>query len=107
MSEPVTRAFVIGKVLATVLREKAEETVTDLLSDVGRFEAEQRENLRQFTEEVLARAEQELQTPTTVDTNGSTTESASPTGDLQETIDELRAEIAELRSALKAYRSAP
>lgn len=105
MSEPVTRAFVIGKVLATVLREKAEETFTDLLSDVGRFEAEQRENLRQFTEEVLTRAEQELHTTEPVDSQGAPMEVTTPTGDLQETIDELRAEIAELRAALKAYRT--
>lgn len=104
MSEPVNRAFVIGKALATVLREKAEETITDVLGDVGRFEAEQRENLRQFTQEVLARADQELQTP--ADANAPTGNGATPTGDLQETIDELRAEIAELRAALKQYAKA-
>ncbi|MEM8637536.1 MAG: DUF6825 family protein [Cyanobacteria bacterium P01_G01_bin.54] len=102
MSESVTRAFVVGKVLATVLREKTESAVTNTLNDWGRLGAEQREHLRQFTQEVLSRAEQELQaTPVTV-ANG-TVSAAAPKGDLQETIDELRAEIAQIRSALKTY----
>ncbi|MGB0562212.1 MAG: DUF6825 family protein [Spirulinaceae cyanobacterium] len=106
MSEPVTRAFVLGKAFATVLREKAESALTDVLSDLGRIEAQQRETLRQFTHEVVTRADQELQTAP-VSVPSGTASAVAPKGDLQETIDELRAEIAEIRAALKVHAPTP
>lgn len=103
MSDPVTRAFFVGRALATVLGEKVEHSLTNALSDLGRFEAEQRENLRQLTTEVLNRADRELNQFET-DGPGETNAAPSPT-DLQETIDDLRAEIARLRSTLTQYRA--
>ncbi len=102
MSNAVTRAFFIGRALAAVASEKVEAAATDALSELGKFDAEQREKLRQFTEEVLARAEQELSQAT--GGVSSATSSDSP-GDLQATIDDLRAEIAQLRAALHARQS--
>ncbi|MEC4896194.1 MAG: hypothetical protein SAL07_11855 [Oscillatoria sp. PMC 1051.18] len=112
MSNPVIHAFFIGRAVAEIIGEKVEDSFTNALSELGKFDAEQRENLRQFTEEVIARAEREISLydrsdPTTgtspSPTSGSLrTESSS---DLQETIDELRAEIARLKSELKQYRS--
>jgi uncharacterized small protein (DUF1192 family) len=99
MSNPVLHAFFLGRAFAEVLSEKIEDTLTNALSDLGKFDAEQREQLRQFIEEVQARAERDV----------SQGNSVSPPGedetDLQETIDDLRAEIARLKAELKNYRS--
>lgn len=101
MSNSVINAFFFGRALAEVLNEKVEDALTNALSELGKFDAEQREKLHQFTEEVLARAKQELEKQQYT----ATATSVSDSGDLQETIDELRAEIACLRAELKIYRS--
>jgi uncharacterized small protein (DUF1192 family) len=97
MSNPVLRAFFFGRALAEVLNEKLEDTITNALSELGKFDAEQRENLHKFMEEVQVRAEQEA-------AKGNATEGVESPSDLQETIDELRAEIARLRAELKNFR---
>ncbi len=121
---PVTNAFFFGRALAEVMSEKLEESFTSAMSDLGKFDAEQRENLRQLMEEVQLRAERAA-----VSTTGSTpyprgnstqsnaskvaktnntinidTSSTNP-DDLQTMLDQLRAEIATLRSELKKYRN--
>lgn len=101
MSNPVLHAFFLGRAAAEVLNEKIELGVTHALSELGKFDAEQRENLRQFVTEVQARAAT-IEPPT--GSAGSST-SHAPKEDLQERIDELRAEIARLKSELKKYRS--
>lgn len=100
MSNPVIEAFFYGRALAEVLAEKVESNLTNALSDLGKLDAELKENLRQFVEEVEARAQRETSQGTTV-TNTGVNQSSE---DLQETIDELRASIATLRSELKKYR---
>ncbi|MEL4898019.1 DUF6825 family protein [Crocosphaera sp. Alani8] len=102
MSNPVLHAFFLGRAFAEVVGEKVEESLTNTLSELGKFDAEQRENLRQFIEEVQARAEKEVAQGST-STSTTTTDQDSPV-DLQETIDDLRAEIARLRAELKNYR---
>ena len=104
MSNPVTEAFFFGRALAEVLSEKIEATFTDALSELGKFDAEQRERVREFTEEVKARAQREEQQQTS-ETSISTSTGTSSPQDLQATIDELRAEIARLRAELKNYNS--
>jgi hypothetical protein len=114
MNNPVTNAFFFGRALAEVLSEKLEESFTNVMSDLGKFDAEQRENLRQFIEEVQLRAEQTAATSNTSYpnyTSNSTSSKASDTinlnfnsnnsEDLQAMLDQLRAEIATLRSELK------
>ncbi len=105
MSNPVIHAFFVGRALAEVIGEKAEEAVTNAMSDLGKFDAEQRENLRQFTTQVMARAEQEIAKSNYGQSNPSSDYTSSEPADLQETIDELRAEIARLRSELKVHSS--
>ena len=69
------------------------------MSGVGRFDAEQREWLHRFVEDVFEQAQ------------SSQSEVASGTSavdvgeDLQATIDNLRAEIAQVRVALQQYRA--
>lgn len=101
MSNPVIHAFFLGRALAEVLTEKIEDSFTNALSELGKFDAEQREKLRQLIEEVQARAEKEATQGTTAGTGASSSDSGS---DLQEVIDELRADIARLKSELKNYR---
>ncbi|AFY72217.1 hypothetical protein Syn7502_00042 [Synechococcus sp. PCC 7502] len=97
MSNPLTRAFFIGRATAEAIIEQVEDTLTDALSAFGKFDAEQREKLRTFTETVLEKADlAEGQTVTTTTTQDV---------DLQEVIDKLRAEVANLRSELQEYRN--
>jgi len=110
MSDPVLHAFFVGRALAEAVNEQAEKLLTDTISLVGKFDAEQRENLRQFTEDVLARAHQAEEEAGSVSV-GEPSSGASGFGtvgggqDLQATIDELRAEIAQVRVALQQYRA--
>jgi hypothetical protein len=92
MTNPVTHAFFIGRATAEALTEKLEDSLTDLLSAVAKFDAQQRQNLREFVEVVLAKAQQ----------NDARTET---TADIQELIDNLRAEVAQLKAELQKYRN--
>ncbi len=96
MSNPITHAFFVGRATAEALVEQLQDSVTDFLSVVGKFDAEQREKLRTFTETVLEKASREEDT---VATN-----SGEATLDLQEIVDNLRAEVAQLKSELQQYR---
>ena len=110
MSDPMLHAFFVGRALAEAVNEQAERLLTDTISMVGKFDAEQREKLRQFTEEVLVRARQAEEEVGTA-TAGGPTPGSSGFGaggndqDLQATIDTLRAEIAQVRVALQQYRA--
>ena len=123
MSNPVTNAFFLGRALAEVLSEKLEESFTNAMSDLGKFDAEQRENLRQFIEEVEYLAQQaagnaSASAPSsdigkTSNSNSSSSGSSSinidinttNSDDLQTMLDQLRAEIATLRAELKKFRN--
>ncbi|MEM9539027.1 MAG: DUF6825 family protein [Cyanobacteria bacterium P01_E01_bin.42] len=107
MSNPVTRSFFIGRAFAEILGEKVENAFSDALSEFGKFDAEQREKFRQLAEETMARADREMAEANMSGPAGGSTGEGTSSGDLQETIDELRAEIASLRSALNAHRSSP
>jgi uncharacterized small protein (DUF1192 family) len=96
MPDP-TDSFFIGRALAQAINDKFSETLTIGLSELGKFDAEQREKLKAFTQEVLARAEQE--------TGNGHNSNVAATPDLQETIDDLRAEIARLRAELQRHRN--
>jgi hypothetical protein len=97
MTNPVTNSFFIGRAFAQAINDKVSETLTVGLSELGKFDAEQREKFKQFTQEVIARAEQE--------TGFSSGHPKTTATDLQETIDDLRAEIARLRAELQRYRN--
>jgi hypothetical protein len=110
MSDPMLHAFFVGRALAEVVNEQAERLLTDTISMVGKFDAEQRENLRQFTEDVLSRArqsEEEAGTPSAGEyaVNSSGFGTGTNGQDLQATIDTLRAEIAQVRVVLQQYRA--
>ncbi len=106
MTNPVVHAFFIGRAAAEVLNEQLENSLTNALSELGKFDAEQRERLRQYTEQVIARAENAAETATLGRTTTSIVPvSSQPGADIQATIDELRAEIARLRAELHSYRS--
>lgn len=104
MSSPVLHAFFVGRALADAVNERAERLLTDGLSLVGKFDAEQREYFRQFTDEVMMRAQQAEAASGEV-YPGTTVGEAATTTDLQATIDTLRAEIAQVRVALQQYRA--
>jgi hypothetical protein len=107
MSSPVVNAFFVGRAIAEICYEQAESSLTNVLSELGKFDAEQRQNLRIFVDQVIERAAREAEAaqenrPVAV---SSPFASGSGSGDLQATIDNLRAEIAQLRSELQNYRS--
>jgi hypothetical protein len=109
MSNPLVHAFFLGRAIAESIGEQVEATVTQTLSELGKFDAEQRERLRLFTDEVRVRAqraeEMAMQGRTSTSGSGAAGSSSSGTGDLQATIDDLRAETAQLRAELQRYRS--
>lgn len=106
MSNPLVHAFFVGRAFADAVGEQIENAVTNALSDLGKFDAEQREWLRQFTEQVLERAsraeEMAMQDRPGSASAGYTSGSST---DLQAMIDDLRAETAQLRAELQRYRN--
>lgn len=102
MSDPIKEAFLLGKACAEVVGEKVEDTLTNLLSEIGKFDAETRESLREFAEEVKNRAEASKND--SYSPNRTITVEADSSVDLQELLDELRAEIAHLKAELNNYR---
>ncbi|MBW4700089.1 MAG: hypothetical protein KME03_19740 [Aphanocapsa lilacina HA4352-LM1] len=106
MSDPWIRTFFIGRATAEILLEKLEDAVTDVLSEVGKAEADWRDGLRQFTEAVITRAEAEqAETLADLSAEGYTTRAPAASKDVQRNIDELRAEVARLRSELQRFRN--
>lgn len=105
MSNPFVQAFFVGRALAEVVNERLEVALTDALSEIGKFDAEAREQLRQFTEEVIERANRAATAAEAGQSTTGTTQAGTDGVDLQATIDELRAEIALLRNELQRYRS--
>ena len=109
MSNPALHAFYVGRAFAEVLGERLEDTVTNGLSELGQLEAKQREAMREFVEEVMARAEknegQSVSTSTQPTTSTRSQASKSSPEDIQAMVDELRASIASLRTELNAYKS--
>jgi hypothetical protein len=103
MSNPLLQAFFVGRAVAEVINERLEVAITDALSDLGKFDAEAREQMRQFTTEVMERANRAAEAANAGQTTGGY--SSSDSVDLQATIDDLRAEIALLRNELQRYRS--
>ena len=102
MSNPLTEAFFLGKAFAEVVSEKVEDNLTNILSDIGKFDAETRQRLKEFAEEVKTRAEVRKQQSS--NPNTTITVKADTSVDLQELLDELRAEIARLKAELNNYR---
>ena len=94
MTKPVLNSFFVGRALARSLNDKLGETLTHTLSELGKINAEQGEKLRNFTQEVIDRAARETSSAggntTTVSADGQPVE-------VQETIDDLRAEVQRYR----------
>ncbi|MFH7029620.1 MAG: DUF6825 family protein [Heteroscytonema crispum UTEX LB 1556] len=103
MSNPLLQAFFMGRAVAEVMNERLEGALTDALSELGKFDAEAREQLRSFTQEVTERANRAAEAANVG--QASTASSQSGSDDAQANIDELRAEIALLRTELQKYRS--
>ena len=105
MSDPLVHAFFVGRAVAGIFSEKLEGALTDALSELGKFDAEAREQLRQFTEEVLERANREAEAANLSRTTTAIVHQDSQLSDSQAMIDDLRAEIALLRAELQRYRT--
>lgn len=100
MTPSWTQTILLGRAAAEILTEKANQAATELLSELGKLDAERRESMRAFVEEVNARA------ATAQATHSQSVASPSAVApDLQSTIDDLRAEIAETRNELQRYRN--
>ncbi len=105
MTNPLVQAFFVGRAVAEILTEQIENALTDAFSELGKLDAETRENLRQFTDEVIERANREMESATLAQTTTAIVPQGSQSVDLQAMIDELRAEIALLRAELQRYRN--
>ena len=106
MSDPINEVYFISKAIAEIVGEKIEDNFTNVLSDFGKFDAETRERLQEFAQEVQARAKmsQENSGSTSDISNNTITVKADETVDTQELLDELRHEIARLKAQLTSYR---
>ena len=103
MSNPLVHAFFIGRAIAEVMGEQVERAVTTALSELGKFDAEQRERLRQFTSDVMERASQVEEM--SMQGRPASSAGSAQSVDLQAMVDDLRAEIAQLRVELQRYRN--
>ena len=102
MSNPINEVYSIGKAITEVVGEKIEDNLTNVLSDLGKFDAETKEKFQELTQEIKARAEINKQNS---NINSDTiTVKADVTVDTQELLDELRHEIARLKAQLTSYR---
>jgi hypothetical protein len=106
MTTPWTNAYFIGRAIAEILTEKANDTAAEVLSELGRLDAERREVTREFLQEVSDRAAVAQQQSGVYSSGMSNPVPAPNSGDLQAIIDDLRAEIAETRAELQRYRQA-
>lgn len=97
-SDPSREAFFLGRTLVRELQRAVGETIADRLSDFGIWEAEYRQTLQQFVQEVIQ------QTETDLDQEPVTAANPAAVVDLQAVLDDLRAEIAATRFALQQYR---
>lgn len=104
MTNPLINAFFVGRAVAEIVNEQLENALTDTLSELGKFDAEQRERLRHFTQEVVERANRQAEAYGT-STSTTATPGSSQSNDVQATIDDIRAEIALLRAQLQRHRS--
>ncbi len=98
MSDPVSRALVVGQAAAAVLVERAAEAWQGLNQDVSTRLAELQAEWEKFNTEVQRRAD--AMSVSTMPTHPNTDQA-----DLQASLDELRAEVAQLRAELQRYRS--
>lgn len=105
MSNPLVHAFFVGRALAEAVGEQVENAVTSAFGELGKFDAEQRERLRQFTTQVLERANLEEEQSMQGRSTSAIVPVASKPEDLQAVIDDLRAETAQLRAELQRYRN--
>ena len=109
MSNPLTRAFFIGRATANLLAERTEAAMTDLAGEIGKGIAEAQKQWEEFGQDVVARAKaEEANAASNIYADGGSVSGAtatSSTTELQATLDDLRAEVAELRSQLQQYRS--
>ena len=107
MSDPLVHAFLMGRAIAEAINEQVEGAVASTLSELGKFDAEQRERLRSFSATIAERAAHEEQRimQSAARASSSTGSSETSSDDVQVLIDNLRAEIAQLRTELQRYRS--
>ena len=105
MSNSLIHAFFVGRAAAEIISEKFEVALTDALSELGKFDAEAREQLRHFTEQVIERANREAEVANVNRTGEVSVTPNSQSDDLQAMIDELRAEIALLRAEVQRHRT--
>ena len=104
MTPSWNKTLIFGRAAAEILTEKANQAATELLSELGKLDAERREAMREFIDEVNTRAntsQSNMAHSNTAQHSNSPSES-----DLQATIDDLRAEIAATRNELQRYRNA-
>lgn len=59
-SREVLDAFFIGKALAETLLERAGGVFADTLGEIAKFDAERREEIREFQDDVMGKAREEM-----------------------------------------------
>ncbi len=96
-NDEVVKAFFLGRAVVETALEGLEAAFTDFLSTLGKLDAERQQKMREFAERVVAKAEQAR-------SQAAQAAATAEKLDLQATLDNLRAEIAYLRTELQLYR---
>ncbi len=118
-TDSITNPFFYGKALAEVLNERMGRLAADTLAGVGTFEAEFRKAMDEIQEEVVKRAQYDIETQSldgadraTGDGNGRqrsgraiAARAAAAAMDEDEIVDNLRAEIASTRSLIQQTKA--
>ena len=104
MTPSWNKTLIFGRVAAQILTEKANQAATELLSELGKLDAERREAMREFMDEVNIRAN--AVQSNTAQANTAQSGNSPSESDMQATIDDLRADIAATRNELQRYRNA-
>eukprot|EP00193_Tetraselmis_chui_P001559 CAMPEP_0177763314 /NCGR_PEP_ID=MMETSP0491_2-20121128/6805_1 /TAXON_ID=63592 /ORGANISM="Tetraselmis chuii, Strain PLY429" /LENGTH=170 /DNA_ID=CAMNT_0019279413 /DNA_START=216 /DNA_END=728 /DNA_ORIENTATION=- len=111
-----TDLFFLGRALLETINDRVTSAFLDILSEASKTSAELPAAFLEFQDEVMARAQSEMSksgssTGTSSSRVGSTTlvapapTSSQPAVDLQEVVDDLRAELAAARAAAQAVKN--
>ena len=105
MSKPPIHAFFLGRAIAEGIYEQLENDITNTLSGLGKFDAEQRENLRKFIDQVSAKADVQAKAGNNTGNSSIPLDLDYQPKALKAIIDDLRYEVAQVREELKKYRN--
>eukprot|EP00898_Chlorokybus_atmophyticus_P009053 jgi/Chlat1/9149/Chrsp97S08438 len=115
-SRRVLDAFFLGRAVAEAINERLGSALGEVLSEIGKYDAERRRAMQDFENDVKVRAQRELEqstkaaanarsrSPSTTSSGGVSAASPITPPDLAATVDRLRAEVARTRAEVQRMK---